>query len=51
MAASYPEITSVGEYIRLRESEDPAEYSRSAWAAMPLPVWWDLARNHPDMRF
>ena len=18
---------------------------------MPLPVWWDLVRNHPDMRF
>ncbi|WP_405971377.1 hypothetical protein OG496_30590 [Streptomyces sp. NBC_00988] len=51
MADRFPEITSVQEFIRLRESEDPAEYNRSAWAAMPLPVWWDLVRNHPDMRF
>ena len=51
MADRFPEITSVEEFIRLRESEDPAEYNRSAWATLPLPVWWDLVRNHPDMRF
>ncbi|MES5820642.1 hypothetical protein [Streptomyces sp. RG80] len=51
MVERFPEITSVAEFIRLRESEDPAEYRRSAWAAMALPLWWDLVRNHPDMRF
>lgn len=51
MADRFPEITSVAEYIRLRESDDPAEYNRSVWATMPLPVWWDLVRDHPDMRF
>jgi hypothetical protein len=51
MADRLPEITSVEESIRLRESKDPAEYNRSAWVTMPLPVWWDLVRNHPDMRF
>lgn len=51
MADRFPEITSVEEFIRLRESEDPAEYDRSAWATMPLSIWWELVRNHPDMRF
>jgi hypothetical protein len=51
MADRLPEITSVEEFIRLRESKDPAEYNRSAWVTMPLPVWCDLVRNHPDMRF
>ncbi|MFL9658466.1 hypothetical protein ACJ7VE_32665 [Streptomyces sp. PB17] len=50
MTDRFPEITSVEDFIRLRESEDPAEYNRSAWAAMPLSVWWDLVRNRPDMR-
>jgi len=49
MADRFPEITSVEEFIRLRESTDPAEYERSAWAAMPLPVWWSLLRDRPDM--
>ncbi|WP_326709444.1 hypothetical protein OG758_08705 [Streptomyces sp. NBC_01474] len=51
MADRFSEITSVEEFIRLRESEDPEEYNRSAWATLPLHVWWDLVRNHPDMRF
>ncbi|MEU6678552.1 hypothetical protein [Streptomyces sp. NPDC046925] len=51
MTDRFPEITSVEEFIRLRESEDPAEYERSAWAAMPLSVWWELVRDHPGMRF
>ncbi|MFC9498282.1 hypothetical protein [Streptomyces sp. NPDC056982] len=51
MADLFSEITSVEEFIRLRDSEDPEEYNRSAWATLPLPVWWDLVRNHPDMRF
>jgi hypothetical protein len=51
MADRFSEITSVEEFIRLRQSEDPAEYNRSAWATLPLAVSWDLVRNHPDMRF
>ncbi|MEV7449663.1 hypothetical protein ACFY2D_10760 [Streptomyces nigra] len=51
MADRFPEITSVEEFVRLRESTDPAEYERSAWAAMPLPVWWSLLRERPDMNF
>nr|BFD84091.1 hypothetical protein StreXyl84_34920 [Streptomyces sp. Xyl84] len=51
MADRFSEITSVEEFIRLRRSEDPAESNRSAWAPLPPAVWWDLVRNHPDMRF
>ncbi|MER5468533.1 hypothetical protein [Streptomyces sp. NPDC002685] len=51
MTDRFPAITSAEEFIRLRKSENPAEYNRSAWATLPLPVWWDLVRNHPDMRF
>ncbi|MFE9866872.1 hypothetical protein ACFYPZ_29725 [Streptomyces sp. NPDC005506] len=49
MADRFPEITSAEEFIRLRQSEDPAEFKRSGWATLPLPVWWDLVRNHPDI--
>ncbi|MEV0480744.1 MULTISPECIES: hypothetical protein [unclassified Streptomyces] len=51
MSDRFPEITSVEEFIRLRLSEDPAERDRSAWAAMPMPAWDELVREHPDMRF
>jgi hypothetical protein len=34
----------------LRTSTDPADYERSAWASMPVVVWWELLRDHPDMR-
>ena len=51
MTDRFPEITSAEEFIRLRESEDPAEYGRSAWATMPIDAWWDLVRHHPHMRF
>lgn len=47
----FPEIASVEEFIRLRRSENPAEYDRSARAALPLTVWWQLIREHPEMRF
>lgn len=50
MPDRYPEITSVEEFIRLRLSEDRAECDRSAWAPMPLPVWRELVREHPEMR-
>ncbi|MFD4737576.1 hypothetical protein ACFWNQ_09380 [Streptomyces virginiae] len=51
MVDRFPEIASVEEFIRLRRSEDPVECDRSAWAAMPLTVWWQLVREHPEMRF
>ncbi|GGJ42306.1 hypothetical protein [Streptomyces brasiliensis] len=51
MKDRFPAITSVEEFIRLRESDEPMEYNRSAGATMPLAVWWDLVHNHPDMRF
>lgn len=51
MPDRFREIASVQELIRLRLSDDPAEYDRSAWAAMPLSVWWKLVRDHPEMRF
>ncbi|MFF3678706.1 hypothetical protein ACFYYS_32650 [Streptomyces sp. NPDC002120] len=51
MSARHSEIASVEEFVRLRLSEDPAEYERSAWAGMPLGVWWQLVREHPQMRF
>jgi hypothetical protein len=51
MPDRFPDITSIEEFIRLRLSEDPAENERSAWAAMPLPLWDELVHGHPDMRF
>ena len=46
----YPEITSAEEFIGLGTSTDHADYDRSAWASMPLAVWSELLREHPDMR-
>ena len=44
-------ITSVAEFIRLRESEDPAEYYRAAHEDAPLEVWEGVVHTRPDMRF
>lgn len=43
-------IESVEEFIRLRRSEDPAEYLRAAHDEAPLAVWLDLIAHHPGMR-
>lgn len=45
-----PDIGSAEEFIRLSHSKDSQDVDRSSWAAMPLEVWWDLVRNHPEMR-
>ena len=44
-------ITSVAEFRRLRESQEPQEYHRAAWEEAPLEVWHELIEHHPDMRF
>jgi hypothetical protein len=47
----YPEINSAVEFIRLRTSTNHDDYERSAWASMPVAVWWELLHYHPAMRF
>ena len=44
-------IHSAEEFIRLRTSEDTAEYQRAARDAAPLEVWRELVARHPNMRF
>lgn len=43
-------IHSAAEFIRLRTSQIKEEYDRAAHEPAPLDVWWDLVRNHPDMK-
>lgn len=43
-------ITSAKEFIRLRTSELKEEYDCAANDQAPLDVWWELVRNHPDMK-
>ena len=43
-------ITSANEFIRLRTSELKQEYDRAASDEAPLDVWWELVRDHPDMK-
>jgi len=44
-------IDSVEEFIRLRTSDKPEEYSRAAHEPAPVAVWEALIERHPDMRF
>lgn len=44
-------IESVEEFIRLRISEDPAEYRRAAHEPASMEVWSALIEDHPEMRF
>lgn len=44
------EIQSVEEFVRLRSSEDKAEYDRAAHASAPEAVWLDVVARYPDMR-
>ena len=44
-------IETVDEFIRLVESDDPAERRRAAWEAADLQVWMTLVTEHPEMRF
>jgi hypothetical protein len=43
-------ITSPEEFIRLRVSDDPADYSRATSEEAPIGVWKDLVFQHPEMR-
>lgn len=44
-------IETVDEFIRLVESDDPAERRRAAWEGADLRVWMTLVADHPEMRF
>lgn len=43
-------IESAEEFVRLRTSEDIAEYQRSAHDAAPDEVWFDVIERYPEMR-
>jgi hypothetical protein len=43
-------IGSAAEFIRLRTSTVKAEYDRAADEPAPLDVWWELVRDHPEMK-
>src|SRR5687768_12018487 len=43
-------IRSVEEFIRLRMSDVKDEYDRAAHEDAPTEVWWELVREHPDMK-
>lgn len=43
-------INSAEEFLRLRCSENPDEYSRAANEDAPLDVWLDLISNHEEMK-
>ena len=44
-------INSAAEFIRLRESEDPAEYRRAAHEDAPLEVWEEVLASRADLRY
>ncbi|XAS74012.1 HEAT repeat domain-containing protein [Micrococcaceae bacterium Sec5.1] len=44
-------IQSAAEFVRLRSSEDPAEYHRAAHEEADVSVWLDVIDKYPDMRF
>jgi hypothetical protein len=43
-------ITSAEEFVRLRTSEDPAEYHRAASEEAALEAWFDVIARFPEMR-
>jgi hypothetical protein len=43
-------IWSAEEFIRLRASEDKAEYDRAANDQAPIEIWEELVSYYPDMR-
>lgn len=44
-------IKSASEFVRLVESDKPADRHRAAWDSAPTQVWRDIIENYPDMRF
>jgi uncharacterized membrane-anchored protein YjiN (DUF445 family) len=43
-------IDSADEFVRLRESTNPAEYHRAGHEEATLEVWRDVIERYPDMR-
>jgi hypothetical protein len=43
-------IESAEEFVRLRTSDVKDEYDRAAHDDAPPEVWWELVRDHPDMK-
>lgn len=43
-------ITSAAEFVRLRTSDLPEEYERSALEEAPENVWLEIIESHPEMR-
>jgi hypothetical protein len=44
-------IESAEEFVRLRLSDDPAEYGRAAGDAASVETWLDVIDRFPDMRW
>ncbi|MBW3570986.1 MAG: HEAT repeat domain-containing protein [Gemmatimonadetes bacterium] len=44
-------IETAEEFVRLRTSDDPAEYRRAAADPAPQAVWFELVERYPEMRF
>ena len=45
-----PVIESAEEFVRLRSSEDPAEYNRAAHDSASVSTWLDVIERYPEMR-
>lgn len=43
-------IETADEFVRLRVSEDPAEYSRASSEPASIKVWLDVIARYPNMR-
>ena len=43
-------ILSAEEFLKLRTSENPDEYRRSAQEAAPIEVWNEIIDKHPEMK-
>ena len=43
-------INTTSEFIKLRNSDIPAEYNRTGIEEAPIDVWMELIENHPDMK-
>jgi hypothetical protein len=43
-------IDSAEEFVRLRTSEDPAEYNRAARDSASISTWLDVIDRYPQMR-
>lgn len=44
-------IKDAAEFVRLRESELPAEQRRASSEDAPVEVWFEVIRSHPHLRF